>query len=623
MSFWFDPMVSTAGMPGVGVSGPALSADQINNSMGIPAVAAQNQGVLDANFNNFGKQTDAYSALGAAYGRATGGFKAPAGWTPEAYLAANPDVASSGMDPLGHYERHGAAEGRTWGAVPSGTVERGWDLPAPPTTAPAGSSVWDTGAPPITPSPAVSAAPEDWGGYFNSLTGRMQGSPLDGAPAAGDSYHPQDPATYSPGVSWTPPAQPSARDLLGYDPNAPFGGGFQNAGDAFDPSTFNAAGYLAANPDVWTAGADPYQHYQQFGRNEGRTWDNNYSPTAGPSFDPSTFNAAGYLAANPDVASSGMDALKHYEMYGRNEGRIWDNTYAPPAADPGFDMSTFNGAGYLAANPDVAASGMDASTHYKMYGRSEGRRWDNNFYDPNTYAPEPAKPAANPSYFDPATFNRAAYLQANPDVAASGMDPLLHYQRHGQAEGRGFGLGTSAIAQPAGDAPSPAMDDAKARLQQGRGWTIAQPVGQDPSLAQNINQSIWDIGQASTPGMYDQWNGYQPPVADHFSDQTQYPGGFGPTPSGTLGFTDQFGNYSPRNEQYGSNEFVDRWGGLGVVGMNAGTPSQYYTGPGFRSQNTGILQPGMEQLPPGFAPPFSADQPRGALPLGALGRIRM
>lgn len=35
-------------------------------------------------------------------------------------------------------------------------------------------------------------------------------------------------------------------------------------------------------------------------------------------------------------------------------------------------------------------------------------------------------------------FDPAWYLQAYPDVAASGMDPLTHFQRFGKAEGRGI-----------------------------------------------------------------------------------------------------------------------------------------------------------------------------------------
>jgi hypothetical protein len=51
-----------------------MSAADINASMYGGFSPAQGQAVLNNNFNNFGQQTDYYSALGAAYGRQTGGF---------------------------------------------------------------------------------------------------------------------------------------------------------------------------------------------------------------------------------------------------------------------------------------------------------------------------------------------------------------------------------------------------------------------------------------------------------------------------------------------------------------------------------------------------------------------
>jgi hypothetical protein len=55
-----------------------------------------------------------------------------------------------------------------------------------------------------------------------------------------------------------------------------------------------------------------------------------------------------------------MDAAVHYLDYGGREGR-----------DPGPFFSTLE---YLARFPDVAASGVNALAHYKMYGRREMRR---------------------------------------------------------------------------------------------------------------------------------------------------------------------------------------------------------------------------------------------------------
>jgi hypothetical protein len=71
------------------------------------------------------------------------------------------------------------------------------------------------------------------------------------------------------------------------------------------------------------------------------------------------FNAAYYLAHNPDVAAAHVDPLLHYEEYGWKEGRN------PSAL---FDTNA-----YLNANPDVKAAGMDPLLHYVVFGQTEGR----------------------------------------------------------------------------------------------------------------------------------------------------------------------------------------------------------------------------------------------------------
>lgn len=76
--------------------------------------------------------------------------------------------------------------------------------------------------------------------------------------------------------------------------------------------------------------------------------------------------------------------------------------------------SLFNGDWYLAQYPDVAADKQFATNpalHYLKCGGFEGR---------------------NPS----PQFNSRDYLDANPDVAAAGFNPLYHYLRFGQAENR-------------------------------------------------------------------------------------------------------------------------------------------------------------------------------------------
>jgi hypothetical protein len=71
----------------------------------------------------------------------------------------------------------------------------------------------------------------------------------------------------------------------------------------------------------------------------------------------------------------------------------------------------FDTEAYLSANPDVKAAGIDPYQHYLQYGWKEGR-------DPS------------------ASFDTDLYLEHNPDVATSGMDPLTHYAQIGQAQGR-------------------------------------------------------------------------------------------------------------------------------------------------------------------------------------------
>jgi hypothetical protein len=113
-------------------------------------------------------------------------------------------------------------------------------------------------------------------------------------------------------------------------------------------SLFNAAYYLARNPDVAAAGytlATAEQHYLRYGAVEGRT--------------PNTwFDAAAYLAAYPDLATHGVTAataLQHYIAYGINESRS-------PAAN--VNPANFSYADYATANPDLkAAFGITDPAH--------------------------------------------------------------------------------------------------------------------------------------------------------------------------------------------------------------------------------------------------------------------
>jgi serralysin len=155
------------------------------------------------------------------------------------------------------------------------------------------------------------------------------------------------------------------------------------------------------------------------------------------------FDYDGYLSANPDVRAAGIDAYFHYSTYGWLEGR-----------DPSARFDTIL---YLQQNPDVAAAGLNPLQHYLSYGNAEGRATSaaigstiNDGFDAAYYLlanPEigltgvdPAQHYAeygryegrNPNYL----FDTNFYLTNNADVAASGMNPLIHYQKFGWQQGR-------------------------------------------------------------------------------------------------------------------------------------------------------------------------------------------
>ena len=71
----------------------------------------------------------------------------------------------------------------------------------------------------------------------------------------------------------------------------------------------------------------------------------------------------------------------------------------------------FDAAGYLAHYADVAAPGVDPLLHYETFGWEESR-------DPS------------------AQFDTLKYLAANPDVAAAHVNPLDHFLQFGVHEGR-------------------------------------------------------------------------------------------------------------------------------------------------------------------------------------------
>lgn len=118
----------------------------------------------------------------------------------------------------------------------------------------------------------------------------------------------------------------------------------------------------------------------------------------------------------------------------------------------------FDRGGYLQMYPDVAASGMDPVEHYLRHGAHEGR---------------------NPSVW----FDTGFYLAENPDVASSGINPLQHFYQHGWKEGRN---------------PSPRFDMARYAKEH-----MGEQAGAVNPLLHRIRNPIDDDGRGRPARDYD------------------------------------------------------------------------------------------------------------------------
>jgi hypothetical protein len=110
-----------------------------------------------------------------------------------------------------------------------------------------------------------------------------------------------------------------------------------------------------------------------------------------------------YLSNNPDVAAAGADARTHYEAHGRGEGRL-----PCPEIELIRSLGLIEPATVIRTMPDVVGAGVDVVEHFCSHGGTEGRR-------PN-------------AYFDTAWYRGAHRVPA-------GMNPLVHYVLFGEGQG--------------------------------------------------------------------------------------------------------------------------------------------------------------------------------------------
>jgi hypothetical protein len=145
--------------------------------------------------------------------------------------------------------------------------------------------------------------------------------------------------------------------------------------------------YLESNPIVETEKLDPVVHYLRFGGQKGRA--------PGPYFSESA-----YRALSPDVASTSLSVLEHYESVGRAEGR----RLAAPRPQNAQKLAT------------TSASLRTAKT----------------MGDPAPLSSVLRQALERLGLFDP-----AAYLEMNEDLL-TGVEPWAHFLSDGIQNGRPF-----------------------------------------------------------------------------------------------------------------------------------------------------------------------------------------
>jgi hypothetical protein len=225
------------------------------------------------------------------YGITEGRTGAWSDYNPTDYLNLNPDVKASGMDPTAHWFQFGEKEGRQGAA--------GFPAPAP----------WlGVSNQPAQPQPQQQQLAGDWNSFFNTATAGGGGD-YTGKDALAAEYYLANPDVFKA-------AQQAGGNHTDYALNH-----LMSFGDDEDRRFFDANAYLQQNPDVFAAGANPFQHYTQYGKAEGRA-----APLSG------TFDDRWYGLQNPDVLAAGMDPTAHWFEYGAKEGR---------AGGPAFNTSGY------------------------------------------------------------------------------------------------------------------------------------------------------------------------------------------------------------------------------------------------------------------------------------------
>lgn len=175
------------------------------------------------------------------------------------------------------------------------------------------------------------------------------------------------------------------------------------------------------------AGMRPALHFHRIG------WKSGLDPA-------SWFSCRSYLDHNPDVRDAGVNPFLHYLEHGRKEGRSTgrvpsvriispDTQKKPepvqPEPSPTVDKS-------LPANYQEDAELVSRSLDIEFYRDQPGARASTLDEAVRHYLDEGWRIGLDPQ----PRFSTRFYLSTHPDVAAVGMNPFVHYLRAGQSEAR-------------------------------------------------------------------------------------------------------------------------------------------------------------------------------------------
>lgn len=193
---------------------------------------------------------------------------------------------------------------------------------------------------------------------------------------------------------------------------------------------FDKIYYLRSYHDARLADATPIDHFMEVGISENR------KPNA--DFDP-----VWYLENYSDVKESKINPVIHFLVYGLHEGRL-QNIQEQELYDKIVKEGTFDREFYKNHYEDFKKldEHFDFITHYVRYGKHEGRIYVN----PNSANDELLEQTINPfeepakviteKFKVPTQFDTNYYLENNPDVAQSNVEPEWHYYTCGEKEGR-------------------------------------------------------------------------------------------------------------------------------------------------------------------------------------------